>query len=91
MDSPLKYFAELRDPPVDRTREHLIESERYHNATGKIESEIRYYFTSLKPEAERLNRAIRQRWGIENKLQSPRCQPWLPRTFIFLMMFCHFD
>jgi predicted transposase YbfD/YdcC len=45
-----------------------IESERYHKATGKTEKEIRYYITSLKPDAERLNRAIRQHWGIENRL-----------------------
>jgi hypothetical protein len=25
MDSPLEYFAELRDPRVERTREHLLE------------------------------------------------------------------
>ena len=25
MDSPLKYFAELRDPRVERRREHLLE------------------------------------------------------------------
>ena len=25
MNSPLKYFAELRDPRVERTREHLLE------------------------------------------------------------------
>ncbi len=25
MDSPLKYFAELKDPGVKRTREHLLE------------------------------------------------------------------
>jgi predicted transposase YbfD/YdcC len=45
-----------------------IESERYHKATGKTEREIRYYITSLKPDAGRLNRAIRQHWSIENKL-----------------------
>jgi len=45
-----------------------IESERYHKATGKIEREIRYYITSLRPDAERLNSVIRQHWGIENKL-----------------------
>jgi predicted transposase YbfD/YdcC len=45
-----------------------IESERYHKATGKTEREIRYYITSLKPDAVRLNRAIRQHWGIENRL-----------------------
>ena len=45
-----------------------IESERYHKAAGKTEREIRYYITSLKPDARRLNKAIRQHWGIENKL-----------------------
>jgi predicted transposase YbfD/YdcC len=45
-----------------------IESERYHKATGKTETEIRYYITSLEPDAARLNRCIRQHWGIENKL-----------------------
>jgi predicted transposase YbfD/YdcC len=45
-----------------------IESERFHKATGKTESEIRYYITSLKPDAARLNAVVRQHWGIENKL-----------------------
>ena len=45
-----------------------IQSERYHKAAGKTEREIRYYITSLKPDARRLNKAIRQHWGIENKL-----------------------
>ncbi len=45
-----------------------IQSERYHKATGKTEREIRYYITSLKPDAAQLNRVIRQHWGIENKL-----------------------
>ena len=45
-----------------------IESERYHKVTGKTEMEIRYYITSLKPDAGRLNRAIRQHWSIENRL-----------------------
>jgi predicted transposase YbfD/YdcC len=45
-----------------------IEAERYHKATGKTERETRYYITSLQPDAARLNRSIRQHWGIENKL-----------------------
>jgi predicted transposase YbfD/YdcC len=45
-----------------------VESQRYHKATGKTERETRYYITSLKPDAARLNRVIRQHWGIENKL-----------------------
>ena len=45
-----------------------IEAERFHKSTGQIERETRYYITSLAPDATRLNRAIRQHWGIENKL-----------------------
>jgi predicted transposase YbfD/YdcC len=45
-----------------------IEAERYHKATGKTEHETRYYITSLQPDAARINSAIRQHWGIENKL-----------------------
>jgi predicted transposase YbfD/YdcC len=45
-----------------------IEAERYHKATGKIERETRFYITSLKPDAARLNRAIRQHWSVENNL-----------------------
>src|ERR1017187_356434 len=45
-----------------------IEAERYHKVSRKIEREIRYYITSLKPDAERLNGSIRQHWSIENKL-----------------------
>jgi predicted transposase YbfD/YdcC len=45
-----------------------IESQRYHKVADKTEREIRYYITSLKPDARQLNRAIRQHWGIENKL-----------------------
>jgi predicted transposase YbfD/YdcC len=45
-----------------------IERERYHKMTDKTEREIRYYITTLEPDARRLNQAIRQHWGIENKL-----------------------
>jgi len=45
-----------------------IESERHHKATDKTEHETRFYITSLKPDAVRLNCAIRKHWGIENKL-----------------------
>jgi predicted transposase YbfD/YdcC len=45
-----------------------IQAERYHKATGKTERETRYYISSLKPDAKRLNVAIGQHWGIENKL-----------------------
>ena len=45
-----------------------IEAERFHKTSGKTEREIRYYITSFKPDATRLNSIIRQHWGIENKL-----------------------
>ena len=45
-----------------------IQAERYHRATGKTEREIRYYISSLRPEAARLSAAVRQHLGIENKL-----------------------
>ena len=45
-----------------------IQAERYHKASGKTETEIRYYITSFAPDAARLHRCIRQHWGIENKL-----------------------
>jgi len=45
-----------------------IQAERFHKATGKTEHEARYYITSLKSKASRLNSVIRQHWGIENKL-----------------------
>jgi len=45
-----------------------IKAERFLKATGEIEQETRYYISSLKPDATRLNHAIRQHWGIENSL-----------------------
>ena len=45
-----------------------IQAERFHKVNGKPERETRYYITSLPPQAARLNRAIRQHSGIENKL-----------------------
>ena len=45
-----------------------IESERYHKHNGKTEQEVRYYISSLAADATKLNGAIREHWGIENKL-----------------------
>jgi predicted transposase YbfD/YdcC len=45
-----------------------IKAERYHKVSGQTERKIRYHITSLKPDAARLNGAIHQQWGIENKL-----------------------
>jgi len=45
-----------------------IQATRHHKASGKQEQETRYYISTLQPDAARLNAAIRQHWGIENKL-----------------------
>lgn len=45
-----------------------IEAERFHKATAMTERETRYYISSLPPQATQLNQAVRQHWGIENKL-----------------------
>ena len=36
--------------------------------TGTIETQTRHYISSLASEAEYFNTAIRQHWGIENRL-----------------------
>ncbi len=45
-----------------------IQAERFRKASGKEERETRYYISSLAPDAAPINSAIRQHWGIENKL-----------------------
>jgi predicted transposase YbfD/YdcC len=45
-----------------------LEAERYIKTTGQTEREIRYYISSSSSDAESMNRAVRQHWGIENSL-----------------------
>ena len=45
-----------------------IDSYRYIKCSGKEERETRYYITSSDGSAEKLGKAIRSHWGIENKL-----------------------
>jgi len=45
-----------------------IESERTQKATGAFEKQTRYYIASGKGDAAFFNQAIREHWGIENKL-----------------------
>ena len=45
-----------------------IESERTIKATGVIEKQTRYYISSKQADAAIFNKAIREHWGIENKL-----------------------
>jgi predicted transposase YbfD/YdcC len=47
-----------------------IESERSMkgNKSDQVERETRYYISSLKPESEKIGKAIRAHWRIENNL-----------------------
>jgi predicted transposase YbfD/YdcC len=45
-----------------------IESERFIKREKKTTKETRYYISSLPPDAEKINNAIRKHWSIENKL-----------------------
>jgi predicted transposase YbfD/YdcC len=44
-----------------------VESERIIKKTGEIQTETRYFISSLK-ETEKVSKGIRAHWGIENKL-----------------------
>lgn len=45
-----------------------INSIRTNVTTGIVESQRRYYISSVEQSAEYFNQAVRQHWGIENKL-----------------------
>jgi predicted transposase YbfD/YdcC len=45
-----------------------IQSERTQKATGASQTETRYYIASRKADAVFFNQAVREHWGIENKL-----------------------
>lgn len=45
-----------------------IDSERTFKATGKIETETRFYISSIKDDAQKIGKSIRKHWGIENKV-----------------------
>lgn len=45
-----------------------ITSVRYNKQTGKETTEIRYYISSLSPNPQRINDAVRKHWNIENNL-----------------------
>ncbi len=45
-----------------------IESNRHIKSTGKEETEVRYYITSSRANAETIGKSVRLHWGIENQL-----------------------
>lgn len=46
----------------------IVELEATRDIQGNISMEKRYYISSLKAEPAKISHAIRQHWGIENKL-----------------------
>jgi predicted transposase YbfD/YdcC len=46
----------------------LVEMESLREIKGELSTEKRYYISSLSGEVEALSKAIRQHWGVENKL-----------------------
>ena len=45
-----------------------ITSKRYNKKTQQETVEVKYYITSMKPDATEINKAIRSHWSIENNL-----------------------
>lgn len=45
-----------------------IQAQRTQKATGKTQTETRYYISSLPADAQLINRSARKHWFIENKL-----------------------
>jgi len=65
--SDLKFF-DVKDEWKNLRTVIKIESERYIKNTGKTSTETRYYISSLRPDAKKINTAIRSHWSIENNL-----------------------
>lgn len=45
-----------------------ITAKRFNKSTQQASTETRYYITSLEPNAEKINNAVRKHWSIENNL-----------------------
>jgi predicted transposase YbfD/YdcC len=65
--SDLRCIEDVREWPSMRTIAK-IESTRVTKKTGHESKEIRYYISSLPPDAAKINKAVREHWGVENKL-----------------------
>ncbi len=45
-----------------------VQSERYIKQTGEASIQYRYYISSLPANAEKINKAVRRHWSVENNL-----------------------
>lgn len=46
----------------------IVEIESVREVQGEVNTEKRYYITSLAPDSKKIQSAIRQHWGVENQL-----------------------
>jgi predicted transposase YbfD/YdcC len=58
----------LRNQDAWRDMQSVARCTRTYCEKGEEKSEVRYFISSLKPQAQRLARAIRSHWGVENGL-----------------------
>jgi predicted transposase YbfD/YdcC len=63
----LKYISEA-DQWKDLSSVIMVESERIQKKTGEIQTQTRYFISSIKDDVEKVSTGIRCHWGIENKL-----------------------
>lgn len=61
-------LLEQRDQWTKLTTIIQLKSERQNKQTLETQYETRYYISSLKADATKMNKAIRSHWNIENKL-----------------------
>jgi len=65
-------YTVLKAPTAVRRRwpgaQSIVRVCRRSTTRGKASEEVRFFISSLPPEAERLARCVREHWGIENQL-----------------------
>ena len=67
VQSDLRCIEDAKQWPGLRTLVR-IESTRFMKKTGQKTQDTRYYISSLPPDAAKINDAVREHWGVENKL-----------------------
>lgn len=63
-------FSHVQQPErwTDLKAIACIEATRYNKASKTEQHEKRYYITSLNADAEKIEKAVRSHWGVENSL-----------------------
>lgn len=61
-------FLDIKDQWTGLKSVIKIETERTDKLNGNTQKQIRYYISSCKADAQRLNYVVRKHWAIENQL-----------------------